>query len=61
MLALIAGPAWSQDLKRLSLDDAYAIGTTIQTDNKVKVEGKASIKITTQWPTTILPGAGHRS
>lgn len=52
-LTLIVGPAWSEDLKRLSLDDASAIGTTIQTDKKVKVEGKASIKITTQWPTTI--------
>ncbi len=56
MLALVAGPAWSQDLTKLSLDDASAIGTTIQTDYKVKVEGKASIKITTQWPTTICLG-----
>jgi hypothetical protein len=55
-LALVAGPAWSQDLKKLSLDDASAIGTTIQTDYRVKVEGKASIKITTQWPTTICLG-----
>ena len=56
MLALVASPAWSQDLKKLSLDDASAIGTTIQTDNKVKVEGKASIKIITKWPTTICLG-----
>jgi hypothetical protein len=52
-LALVAGPAYPEDLKKLSLDDVSAIGTTIQTDTQVKVEGKGSIKITTQWPTTI--------
>jgi hypothetical protein len=43
-------------LKKLNLDDASAIGTTIQTDTQVKAEGKSSIKITTQWPTTICLG-----
>jgi hypothetical protein len=56
LLALVASPAFSQDLKKLNLDDASAIGTTIQTDTNVKAEGKASIKITTLWPTTICLG-----
>ncbi len=56
LLVLIAGPAYAQELKRLNLDDAATIGTTIQTDSRVKAEGKGSIKITTQWPTTICLG-----
>ena len=56
MLALVASSAYSEDLKKLNLDDATAIGTTIQTDTQVKAEGKGSIKITTQWPTTICLG-----
>ena len=56
MLVLIASSAYALDLKRLGLDNASAIGTTIQTDTQVKTEGKASIKITTQWPTTICLG-----
>jgi hypothetical protein len=56
LLTLIASSAYSEDLKRLSLDDASAIGTTIQTDAQVKAEGRGSIKITTQWPTTICLG-----
>ena len=55
-LVLIAGSAYAEDLKKLSLDDASAIGTTIQADTQVKAEGKVSIKITTQWPTTICLG-----
>jgi len=55
-LALTACLAYAEDLKRLNLDDASAIGTTIQTDTQVKAEGKGSIKITTQWPTTICLG-----
>jgi hypothetical protein len=55
-LALLATSASAQELKKLNLDDASLIGTTIQTDTQVKVEGKASIKITTRWPTTICLG-----
>ena len=56
LLVLIAGTAYGEELKKLSLDDASAIGTIIQTDTRVKTEGKGSIKITTQWPTTICLG-----
>ena len=56
ILTLIASSADAEDLKELSLDDASAIGTMIQTDTQVKAEGKGSIKITTQWPTTICLG-----
>jgi hypothetical protein len=56
LLALVAGSAYAQDLKKLNLDDASVIGTIIQTDTQVKVEGKGSIKITTRWPTTVCLG-----
>ena len=56
LLALVASSAYSEDLKKLDLDDASAIGTTIQTDIQVKAGGKASIKITTRWPTIICLG-----
>ncbi len=56
VVAVVGGSAYAQDLKRLNLDDASVIGTTIQTDTQVKAEGKGSIKITTQWPTTICLG-----
>ena len=56
VLVLVPGSAYAEDLKKLNLDDASTIGTTIQTDTQVKAEGKGSIKITTQWPTTICLG-----
>jgi len=56
LIGLIAGSASAEDLKRLKLDDASALGTTIQTDTQVKAEGKGSIKVTTRWPTTICLG-----
>ncbi len=56
MLAFVAGLAYPQDLKKLNLDDAASIGTVIQTDTRIKAEGKGSIKITTLWPTTICLG-----
>ena len=56
VLALVASSTHAEDLKKLNLDDASAIATTIQTDTQVKAEGKSSIKITTQWPTTICLG-----
>lgn len=56
LLMLSTGLSRAEDLRKLSLDDASVIGTTIQTDTQVKAEGKGSIKITTQWPTTICLG-----
>jgi hypothetical protein len=56
VLALVASSTHAEELKKLNLDDASAIGTTIQTDTQVKAEGKSSIKITTQWPTIICLG-----
>lgn len=44
------------NLKKLSLDDASTVSPRIQTDSKVKVEGKGSVKITTRWPTTVCLG-----
>jgi hypothetical protein len=56
ILVLIAGPAAAGELMKLSLDDASALGTTIQSDSVVKTEGKNSIRITTKHPTTICIG-----
>ena len=56
ILTLVPGVAVAEDLKRLNLDDASLIGTTIQTDSKVKTEGKSSVKITTIHPTTVCLG-----
>ncbi|HZD40561.1 MAG TPA: hypothetical protein VE131_07555 [Terriglobales bacterium] len=53
---IITTSAHCEDLKKLSLDNASAIGTTIQGDSQIKAEGKGSIKITTQWPTTVCLG-----
>ena len=56
ILALVSGLAMADDLRKLSLDDASSIGTTIQTDSNVKTEGKSSIRITTIHPTTVCLG-----
>jgi hypothetical protein len=56
MLAFLASIVQAEDLRKLNLDDASAIGTTIRNDAQVKAEGKGSIKITTLWPTTICLG-----
>ena len=53
---LVQTSAQAQELKKLSLDDASLIGLTIQTDASVKTEGKASVKITTAWPTIVCLG-----
>ncbi len=55
-LALASSLTAAEDLKKLSLDDASTVSPRIQTDSKVKVEGKGSVKITTQWPTTVCLG-----
>jgi hypothetical protein len=46
----------TEEVKRLSLDDAPSIGLRIQTDSLEKVEGRASIRITTLWPTSVCLG-----
>ena len=53
---LTSGIASGQEVKKFALDDSASIGLKIQTDAKVKVEGKASVKVTTAWPTTVCLG-----
>jgi len=53
---LVQASAFAQELKKLPLDDASAIGLQIRADAAVKTEGKASIKITTAWPTSVCLG-----
>ena len=53
ILALVSGVAEAEDLRKLSLDDAASIGTTIQTDSEVKTEGQGSVRITTKHPSTV--------
>lgn len=48
--------AETDNSQKLPLDDTGTLGLKIQTDAAVKAEGKASIKITTAWPTTICLG-----
>ena len=55
-LLFIFAQARAEDLKKLALDDASAIGLEIQTDSNIKIEGKSSIKVTTLWPTTVCIG-----
>jgi hypothetical protein len=55
-LAVVCGPTLADDLKKLNLDDASTIGLRIETDLSVKVEGRGSVRITTQWPTTVCLG-----
>ena len=46
----------AEDLTKLSLDDAASVTPRVESDTDVKVEGKASIKITTVWPTIVSLG-----
>lgn len=55
-LTLLSCFTIADDLAKLNLDDASAIGTTIVTDTSVKAEGAASVKITTLWPATVCLG-----
>ena len=48
--------ATAQDLKKLSLDDSSSIGLKLRTDSAVKVEGAASLRIETLWPTSVCLG-----
>lgn len=50
---LMASLGHAQELRKLSLDDISSVSPRIQADDTVKVEGRSSLKITTQWPTTI--------
>jgi hypothetical protein len=56
LLAALGGPVAAQELARLGLDDASGLGLTIEADTTAKVEGQASLKIATRWPTTICLG-----
>jgi hypothetical protein len=55
-LALTTLVANGQDLKKLSLDDASTTSPRIEVDTTIKVEGSSSLKVTTQWPTTVCLG-----
>ena len=46
----------AENIYKIGLDDVSTIGTRIETDTKVKAEGKGSIRITTAWPTTVCLG-----
>jgi len=56
LLILLCGVATAAELKRLSLDDASTLGTTIRTDTAVKTEGLGAIRIDTKTPTTVCLG-----
>jgi hypothetical protein len=53
---LLLASAQAEDLRKLSLDDASSVGLRIQSDEVVKTEGKASVKIETPWPTSVCLG-----
>ena len=55
-MIFLCSSAFAAELKKMSLDDASILGTTIQTDSNVKTEGQASVRITTHFPTTICIG-----
>ncbi len=56
ILTLNASVTMAEELKKLSLDDAAFIGTTIQTDSEIKTEGRSSVRVTTKYPTTVCLG-----
>ena len=56
ILGLFVNVVSAQELKKLSLDDASVASPKIETDARVKSEGKSSIKITATWPTTVSLG-----
>ena len=55
-LILATAPAKAGELIKLGLDDKSNISPKIESDTKVKVEGKSSLRITTTWPTTVYLG-----
>ncbi|MCA9239455.1 MAG: hypothetical protein KDA37_04620 [Planctomycetales bacterium] len=46
----------SEELKRLGLDDSSQVSPRIEADEKIKVEGKSSIRIATKWPVVVCMG-----
>jgi hypothetical protein len=55
-MLLLNPPARGAELKKLALDDAASLGTTVSTDLQIKQEGNGSIRISTVWPTSICLG-----
>ncbi len=53
---LLTTPSHGEEIRKLNLDDAGTLATTITTDRRVKSEGQGSIRISTSWPTTICLG-----
>ncbi|MFC1848942.1 hypothetical protein ACFL27_01925 [candidate division CSSED10-310 bacterium] len=53
ILISLSSSTWSEELKKINLDDISSVGLRIETDTKIKTEGTGSLKITTQWPTTV--------
>jgi hypothetical protein len=56
VMIFLCSSALAAELKKMSLDDASILGTTIQTDSDVKTEGQASVRIATRFPTTNCMG-----
>ena len=56
VLILATAPAKAGEIIKLGLDDTSNISPKIESDTKVKVEGKSSVRITTTWPTTVYLG-----
>ena len=56
LLFFLSPVARGNELMKLDLDDASAVGTTVAVDYTVKQEGDGSIRISTLWPTTICLG-----
>ncbi len=56
LLSFSSASAQATELIGLSLDDITSLGTTLNQDAVVKVEGSGSIRISTLWPTTICLG-----
>ena len=56
VLILATAPAKAGEFIKLGLDDTSNISPKIESDTKVKVEGKSSLRISTTWPTTVYLG-----
>lgn len=56
IFSLFSIPLFSEKVRHLNLDDASSIGLRIQADRDEKTEGRASLRITTRWPTTVCLG-----
>ena len=49
-------PTSASEIAKLNLDNTAALGTIVSADQKIKFEGKGSIRISTKWPTTVCLG-----